>query len=870
MKKYLPLLKIFTIVFAIMLTSFGANAITTTATVTGPWNSAATWNNGIPAAGYDVIINTGVTVTIDVSTASLLSLTINGTLTIGNNNTARTVTVTGSTIISGTGIFQSAGNGGNIVNIGGNLSNAGVFNMNDGTVAGADADVTFNGAANQTVSGAGATTDFNDIIINNTGTTNNVNNIVEITSTNFTTPFDFLTLTDGTFKLSTAATLNLIGNNLSIGADDGLVINNAGAVVNKGDNDITVAGGVFQLLSGTINVGNGNDLFGVSSGTATLSGGTLNVLGHFQMSGGTTTINGATINIDANVSPTTAQLGGDIHIFEATGAANVTFTSGIVTIIDPHMAGAEGAGNAVQIVTGGTKNFAGSTIRLGDGTSTTTGSTEGFDINSGTTPILGNLVVNNPSGTNRFVALVTNDYESTGNLTITGGQLRSNGNDITVGGNWTNNGSFVAGTDLVTFNGTAAQTIGGTTSTLFNNITFNNTLPGTGIAITVARGANVSGVLTFTDGIVSTDITNFLTLSGTATIPGAASNASHVDGPLRKLGNFPGIFRFPCGDAGQYEYLEISRTVAGTTPYDFTAWYNRTSATALDPDVVAPVKNVSGCDHWILNHIGTFPAPATSVTLSWSDLQPCGGNTFVTLPSALTVARLSGGSWSQAGTSGAPVAGSTPSSGGYTRNDVTLFSPFSLANTVEGQNPLPVTFFDVKAFEKGTGVQVEWTNLTEKDLVNYTIERSSNGIDFIALSQVAPRSNLNDKESYSSLDGAPVPGINFYRIKAVEFDGKVSYSKILKVQIGGKQKGIVLYPNPVTGNELSIGFTALKGQYTLRVLNAAGQDMYSRRLIHPGGTISQSVELPSSLKTGVYNLMITGDNYKESKMFIMQ
>ena len=142
--------------------------------------------------------------------------------------------------------------------------------------------------------------------------------------------------------------------------------------------------------------------------------------------------------------------------------------------------------------------------------------------------------------------------------------------------------------------------------------------------------------------------------------------------------------------------------------------------------------------------------------------------------------------------------------------------------------------------------------------------------DFISISQQLPRSNQNDKESYSSFDASPYTGVNFYRIKTVEINGKVSYSKLLKVDIGRIIKGIALYPNPVTGNELSIGFTAARGEYTLRVINSAGQVVYIQLLSLPGGNISHVITLPSIVKSGVFNMLITGDNYRETRMFIIQ
>ena len=183
---------------------------------------------------------------------------------------------------------------------------------------------------------------------------------------------------------------------------------------------------------------------------------------------------------------------------------------------------------------------------------------------------------------------------------------------------------------------------------------------------------------------------------------------------------------------------------------------------------------------------------------------------------------------------------------------------------------MPVKFTDVKAFEKGNAVQIEWTNQTESDMVNYLVEHSLNGNDFSAINSVDARSNLSSKESYISMDVAPSTGVNYYRIKAVEVSGKVVYSSTVKVVKGAKQQELLVYPNPVTGNDIAINFTAPKGTYNVNLFNAAGQQVMRQQLNHPGGTIAQTIGLPFNSQSGMYNLQIVGDNYSANKMLIIQ
>ncbi len=210
--------------------------------------------------------------------------------------------------------------------------------------------------------------------------------------------------------------------------------------------------------------------------------------------------------------------------------------------------------------------------------------------------------------------------------------------------------------------------------------------------------------------------------------------------------------------------------------------------------------------------------------------------------------------------------------GTITSNDApTVFSPFALASSSASVNPLPVLFADVKAYEKNNGVQIEWSNLTEKDVAGYTVERSANGSDFSAIAQQLPTSNQNDRVNYNAFDASPDAGTNYYRIKAEETTGKIVYSNVLSVDLGNAGESFRLYPNPVTGNQVIISLSNIKrGQYNLRITNTAGQNIFNQTINSQGRTITQTLNLPSVIKPGVYHMTITGEGYRENKRFIVR
>lgn len=848
MKKFLHIGKKIALTTVVLFSATFLNAATKTATANGNWSAAGTWLGGVPAAGDDVVIPSGIIVTLNTNTATIASLSVTGTLRIGDG-TARVITVSGNVIVNSGGTITIPNfNDTHTFNIGGNLSNEGTFDMN--TAADDICTVVFNGTANQTISGAGSTTDFYRITVNNTGATANT---VEVTSSSFTAPAaGFLTLTDGIFKLSGSFTLSnpvFTAAGYSIPNGAGIWVNNSNVTVTGASGDATLTG-LIRLSAGSYTIGTatGDDLRYVTNSELIIEGGTFQAVAlrndggadlfKFNMSGGTFTI------------PYVTHSHATRSIFDLTTTGS-SFTMSGGTIIMP-FANTLAGGDFKNLSS--TVNISGGTLQFGNASTTT--ATDNFRMLGGTNSAPAITIVDNATSVPSLT--LSTGLTANGDVTInTGTSLLANGQAIAVKGNWTNNGTFTSGTQTTTFNGSSLQTITGATS--FSSVTVNNT----GAGLSLASGVTVGGVLTLTDGVVATSSSSLLTLSAAATVSGGSAG-SHINGPLAKTGNSD--FSFPIGDGVRYRPISIGTVTGGSAASVVTASYvlgnPRTAYGTSGTGPALTIKDISLCEYWLLDD-GAETLSA-KVGLQYSSTSPCNTNGYITDAATLVVAHHNGTAWESLGA----AAGATLTN--MTAATASTFSPFTIGTTNSILNPLPVNFADVKAFEKGTAVQIEWTNATESDMSAYVIERSADGINFSTIGQAAPRSNQFDKVSYTYVDAAPLAGTNFYRVKAIELSGKNVYSKALRVDIGRSPKAISLYPNPVRGSEVTIGFTAQKGQYNLNVLNTAGQNVYRQNLNHAGGTVAQTVSLPASLKAGVYHVLISGDNYKETKMFVIQ
>jgi hypothetical protein len=183
--------------------------------------------------------------------------------------------------------------------------------------------------------------------------------------------------------------------------------------------------------------------------------------------------------------------------------------------------------------------------------------------------------------------------------------------------------------------------------------------------------------------------------------------------------------------------------------------------------------------------------------------------------------------------------------------------------------PVPVKFANLKASKKAGGIEISFSNLTESDVVSYSIERSANGQQYSSIKELPPAKNHGGNADYSFTDAEPLSGNNLYRIKSVETNGKVSYSAIAKVDLNAKGLALTIAPNPSKSTELGLQITNLPaGNYKIRIFNNNAQVVGEQLLKHSGGSFSQTLPL-NKLQTGMYHLELNGA-VKLQKQFIVQ
>lgn len=164
---------------------------------------------------------------------------------------------------------------------------------------------------------------------------------------------------------------------------------------------------------------------------------------------------------------------------------------------------------------------------------------------------------------------------------------------------------------------------------------------------------------------------------------------------------------------------------------------------------------------------------------------------------------------------------------------------------------LPVTFSYFTSAAATGGIKLTWLVSSELNVNRYEVERSANGKTFTKIGQVA----ASLLTTYTYLDATYQTGSNYYRIKAVDNDGKYKYSTVVLFKVGKNTllATLKVYPVP-TGNELTLQHDAATDASSISVVTIDGKVI---KTVKPTAGDTETKMNVSSLKPGLYLIRYT-------------
>ena len=114
---------------------------------------------------------------------------------------------------------------------------------------------------------------------------------------------------------------------------------------------------------------------------------------------------------------------------------------------------------------------------------------------------------------------------------------------------------------------------------------------------------------------------------------------------------------------------------------------------------------------------------------------------------------------------------------------------------VNGTGAAPVELVNFVVENQNGIILLTWKTASEVNNEGFDIERSADGRDWETIGFVAGAGTSLELEYYTFEDTRPIDGINYYRLKQMDFDGVEEYHRVVSVDMS-QGLNLTVFPNP--------------------------------------------------------------------------
>ncbi|MDX2361859.1 MAG: T9SS type A sorting domain-containing protein [Crocinitomicaceae bacterium] len=184
---------------------------------------------------------------------------------------------------------------------------------------------------------------------------------------------------------------------------------------------------------------------------------------------------------------------------------------------------------------------------------------------------------------------------------------------------------------------------------------------------------------------------------------------------------------------------------------------------------------------------------------------------------------------------------------------------------------LPVEDLEFQGEQIDRQVDLFWTTQSEINNDYFDVERSIDGGSFEIIGKVDGNGTTNSPSNYSLTDYNPAPGINYYRLRQVDFDGQFRYSNVIAFEFNGNDDAyfISASPNPTSGVTKILFNSNNQGNSVICVYNSLGKQVFNQTYYTQSGLNSIEIDLNSVAK-GVYILSLELDQEEPRQLKLLK
>jgi hypothetical protein len=166
---------------------------------------------------------------------------------------------------------------------------------------------------------------------------------------------------------------------------------------------------------------------------------------------------------------------------------------------------------------------------------------------------------------------------------------------------------------------------------------------------------------------------------------------------------------------------------------------------------------------------------------------------------------------------------------------------------------------------------LRWTTASERNSAYFALERSPDGTAFTEIGRVAAATTSIKTLAYQWLDPQRLLRTAYYRLRQVDNDGTVHYSRVVTLTpTPSIARLLEVYPNPSAGQTMQLLLNGYDGEtLSLRLVDALGRTVMTQTLAPVNAHYLAPLDLPKGLATGTYVLTLAGSNSPVQKRIVV-
>lgn len=184
-------------------------------------------------------------------------------------------------------------------------------------------------------------------------------------------------------------------------------------------------------------------------------------------------------------------------------------------------------------------------------------------------------------------------------------------------------------------------------------------------------------------------------------------------------------------------------------------------------------------------------------------------------------------------------------------------------------NTVPLQLIMFSASLDNNIVNINWETANEINTVQFTVERSvNNGNSFESIGNLQAKGPGSLDNFYKFFDPHPVTGLNLYRLKEIDIDHKIQYSKIVTVTVSKKDLKYFVYPNPTFGFANVYSNSNRPKLASIQLINMNGM-VLKKILTEVSSSIPAKINLDEFSK-GVYFIKVESGSTTTTEKILLQ